>query len=55
MYFNTTIKLVLTKKSTPIQDHYIIFITYGQFLAFVDGKRFTGEKIFGYKIGTGPN
>ena len=53
MYFNTTIQLAQQKTSINPDPLYNFYNHYGQFLAFVDGKRFTGEKIFGYKIGTG--
>lgn len=55
MYFSGTIKSAQQKISINQNPLYNFYNHYGQSLGAVSGKKFNGDKIFGYKVGTGSN
>ena len=54
-YINSTVTLAQQKTETNQHPLYRFYDMQGVPLEDVQGQRFTGDKIFGYKIGTGAN
>ena len=55
MYFTDKIKFAQQKHTVNQNPLYSFYNHYGNYLGSINGKKFDGDKIFGYKIGTGAN